>query len=122
MYAMLRTHPNVSYVASVTNRYQLNYGEAHWTFVKNIHKYLRRTKDVFLVFSDEEELVVTGYTDASFQTNIDESRSNLVLFSVSWWGREEFQTRYSSRFDTEAEVYCGFRSCKRGCLDQKFCF
>jgi hypothetical protein len=34
--------------------------------VKNILKYLRRTKDVFLVLGGEEELIVIGYTDASF--------------------------------------------------------
>jgi hypothetical protein len=45
--------------------YQSNYGEAHWTIIKNIIKYLRRTKEAFLMFGGEEELVVTGYTDAS---------------------------------------------------------
>jgi hypothetical protein len=42
--------------------------------VKNILKYFRRTKDVFFVFAGEEELVVTGYTDASFQTDKDDSK------------------------------------------------
>jgi hypothetical protein len=32
-------------------------------------KYLRRTKDMFLVYGGKEELVVTGYTDARFQTD-----------------------------------------------------
>jgi hypothetical protein len=30
---------------------------------------------VFLVFGGKEELIVTGYTGASFQTNNDDSRS-----------------------------------------------
>ncbi|KAK8640461.1 hypothetical protein V6N13_008214 [Hibiscus sabdariffa] len=47
----------------------------HWTAVKNILKYLRRTKDVFLVYGGEEELRIKGYTDASFQTDKDDSRS-----------------------------------------------
>jgi hypothetical protein len=54
--------------------YQSNYGEAHWTIIKNIIKYLRRTKEAFLMFGGEEELVVTGYTDASFQTDADDSK------------------------------------------------
>jgi hypothetical protein len=65
--------PNVSYVVSVKSRYQSNYGEAHWRAVKNILKYLRRTKDAFLVFGGEEELPVTGYIDASFQTVVDDT-------------------------------------------------
>ena len=75
MYAMICTRPDVSYALSVMSRYQANPGESHWTLVKNILKYLRRTKDVFLIYGGEEELVVNGYTDASFQTDIDDSQS-----------------------------------------------
>ena len=55
MYAMISTRPNVSYALSVTSRYQSDPGESHWTTVKNILKYLRRTKNVFLVYGGEEE-------------------------------------------------------------------
>ncbi|KAK8993257.1 hypothetical protein V6N11_033359 [Hibiscus sabdariffa] len=75
MYAMIRTRPDLSYALSMTSRYQENPGEGHWTTVKNILKYLRRTKDVFLVYGGEEELRIKGYTDASFQTDKDYSRS-----------------------------------------------
>ena len=75
MYAMISTRPDVSYSLSVTSRYHSGPGESHWTVVKNILKYLRRIKDVFLVYGGEEELVVTRYTDASFQTDKDDSKS-----------------------------------------------
>jgi tRNA C32,U32 (ribose-2'-O)-methylase TrmJ len=75
MYTMLYTRPDVFYALSATSRYQSNYGEAHWTLVKKILKYLRRTKEVFLVFGGEKELVVMGYTNASFQTDTDDSKS-----------------------------------------------
>jgi hypothetical protein len=75
MYTILSTHPDVSYALSATSRYQSNYGEAHWTIVKNILKYMKRTKETFLVFGGEEELVVKGYNDASFETDADDSKS-----------------------------------------------
>ena len=75
MYAMICTRPDLSYALSMTSRYQANPGEGHWIAVKNILKYLRRTKDVFLVYGGEEELSIKGYTDASFQTDKDDSRS-----------------------------------------------
>jgi hypothetical protein len=75
MYAMLCTCPDVSYALSAMSRYQANYNDAHWTIVKNILKYLRRTMEVFLVFGGEEELVVKGYNDASFQTDTNDSKS-----------------------------------------------
>ena len=60
MYAMICTRPDVSYALSVTSRYQSDPGESHWTAVKNILKYLRRTKDMFLVYGGEEELRCKG--------------------------------------------------------------
>ena len=56
-------------------RYQSNPGKEHWTAVKNILKYLKRTKDMFLVFGGDKELVVNGYVDASFDTDPDDSKS-----------------------------------------------
>ena len=73
MYTILCTRPDVSYALSITGRYQSDAGENHWTVVKNILKYLRRTKDTFLLYGGkEDELVVNGYIDASFQTDKDD--------------------------------------------------
>jgi hypothetical protein len=90
MYAMLCTRLDISYVVSVTSMYEANYGEAHWRTMKDILKYLRRTKDVFLVFGGDEDLAVIGYTDASIPIGIDDSRSQsgfvfyLNVGAVSW--------------------------------------
>ncbi len=90
MYAMLCTRPDVSYALSVTSRYQSDLGESHWIAVKNILKYLRRTKDMFVVYGGQEELVVNGYTEASFQTDKDDFRSQTGFVfclnggAVSW--------------------------------------
>ncbi|XP_035844093.1 secreted RxLR effector protein 161-like [Helianthus annuus] len=53
-------------------------GITHWTEVKNILRYLRRTKDMFLVFGGvEEELTIRCYTDAGFQSDQDDSHSQI---------------------------------------------
>jgi hypothetical protein len=62
MYAMLCTRPDISYALSVTSRYQANPGLEHWNAAKNILKYLRRTKDMFLVYSSDSELVIDVIT------------------------------------------------------------
>src|SRR3954466_14041732 len=90
MYAMVCTRPGVSYALSATSRYQANPGESHLTTVKRTLHYLRRTKDMFLVYGGEDELIVKGYTDASFQTDRDDFRpqSGYVFIlnggAVSW--------------------------------------
>ncbi|KAL0345613.1 UNVERIFIED_CONTAM: Retrovirus-related Pol polyprotein from transposon RE2 [Sesamum radiatum] len=75
-YAALCTRPDVAYALSVTSRYQACARMAHWTAVKTILKYLRRTKDMLLVYSGSE-LILEGYTDASFQSDDDDSKSQL---------------------------------------------
>ncbi|KAK1609253.1 hypothetical protein QYE76_032926 [Lolium multiflorum] len=65
-------------------------GMEHWTAVKNILKYLKRTKDMFLCYGGDQELVVTSYTDASWNTDPDDSKSQsgyvfiLNGAAVSW--------------------------------------
>ena len=50
MYAMLYTRPDTALAMSVTIRYQSNPNEEHWIAMKSILKYLRKTKDLFLIF------------------------------------------------------------------------
>ena len=75
MYAMLCTKPDVCLAISLAGRYQSNPGVDHWTTVKNILKYLKRTKDMFLVYGGNKDLLVNGYVDASFDTDPDDSKS-----------------------------------------------
>ena len=65
MYVILCSRPDICSVG-IVNRYQSNPGREHWTTMKHILKYLRRTKDYMLVYHDDE-LVPIGYTDYDFQ-------------------------------------------------------
>jgi hypothetical protein len=116
MYVKLCTRPNVSYTLSVMSMYQSDCGEAHWIIVKNILKYLRRTKEAFLVFGGEEELVVTGYIDASFQTDKDDSKSQFKFVfclnggAVSWKSSKQNTVADST---TEAEYIATSEAAKK---------
>ncbi|KAL0367263.1 UNVERIFIED_CONTAM: Retrovirus-related Pol polyprotein from transposon TNT 1-94 [Sesamum radiatum] len=61
----LCTRPNVAYALSVTSRYQACDGKAQRSAVKTILKYLKRTKDMFLIYSGGE-LILEGYNYISF--------------------------------------------------------
>ena len=77
MYGMLCSRPDVCLAISIARRYQSNPGVEHWTAVKNILNYLKRTKDMFLIYGGEKELVVNGYVDASFDADPDDSKSQI---------------------------------------------
>ncbi|KAL0313403.1 UNVERIFIED_CONTAM: Retrovirus-related Pol polyprotein from transposon TNT 1-94 [Sesamum radiatum] len=72
-YVVQCTRPDVAHALSITSRYQTCAGEAHWSAVKNILKYLRRTKDMFLIYGGGE-LILEGYSDASFQSDDDDAK------------------------------------------------
>ncbi|KAA0040307.1 gag/pol protein [Cucumis melo var. makuwa] len=76
MYAMFCTRPNICYLVGIVSRYQSNSERDHWTAVKNILKYLTRTKDYMLVYGSKD-LILTGYTDSDFQTIKDARKSTL---------------------------------------------
>ena len=56
MYAMLCTRPDVCFAISLEGRYQSNPGVDHWTTFKVILKYLKRTRDMFLVSGGTKSL------------------------------------------------------------------
>ena len=43
--------------------------------MKNILKYLKKTKDIFLIYEGGSELKLKRYTDSSFQSDLDNSKS-----------------------------------------------
>ncbi|KAL0294914.1 UNVERIFIED_CONTAM: Retrovirus-related Pol polyprotein from transposon TNT 1-94 [Sesamum radiatum] len=73
-YAIQCNRPDVAYALSVTSRYQAFAGEAYCGTVKSILKYLKRTKDMFLIYGGGE-LILEGYSDASFQSDDDDAKS-----------------------------------------------
>ena len=90
MYVMLCTQPDIALAMSVASRYQMNPGEEHWIAIKNIFKYLRRIKNLFLIFGRGLELKVKGYTDSDFNADVDDRKSTSECIclcngeSVSW--------------------------------------
>ena len=74
IYAILYTRPDVAYALGIVSRFQTDLEEDHWKAVKNILKYLRRTKNIFLIY-DGSDLKLKDYTDFSFQSNLDDSKS-----------------------------------------------
>ncbi|KAL0367505.1 UNVERIFIED_CONTAM: Retrovirus-related Pol polyprotein from transposon TNT 1-94 [Sesamum radiatum] len=73
-YAVQCTRLDVTYALSITSRYQACAGKVHWNAVKSILKHLKRTKDMFLIY-DGSELILKGYSDASFQSDDDDAKS-----------------------------------------------
>jgi len=72
---MLCTRPIVYLAMSLAREYDSDLGVDHWTAVKIILRYLKRTKEIFLGYGGDKEFVVKSYVDASFDTDLDDSKS-----------------------------------------------
>ena len=68
MYALICTRPDMAYSLGVVSRYQFNPRENHWKVVKIILKYLRNTKDQWLVYG-ETDLKLMKFIDSNFQSD-----------------------------------------------------
>ncbi|PKI69339.1 hypothetical protein CRG98_010273 [Punica granatum] len=105
MYVMLCTRSDIAYAVSMTSRYRSNSGPDHWTAIKNILKYLRRTKEIVLVYGGGE-LRLDEFTDSDFQSDVDDRKSiSGYIFTcnggaVSWKSSKQETT---ADFTTEAE-------------------
>nr|GEY91503.1 retrotransposon protein, putative, Ty1-copia subclass [Tanacetum cinerariifolium] len=104
MYAVRCTRPDVAFAQNVTSRFQQNPGDLHWTTVKNIIKYLRNTKDMFLVCGGDlkRELRVSCYTDAGYLTGgaVDWKSAKQSIFATS-----SAKAEYIAAFDASKEVF-----------------
>ncbi|KAL0313422.1 UNVERIFIED_CONTAM: Retrovirus-related Pol polyprotein from transposon TNT 1-94 [Sesamum radiatum] len=113
-YVVQCTRPDVAYALSVMSRYQACAGEAHWSAVKSILKYLRRTKDMFLIYGGGE-LILEGYSDDSFQSDEDDAKSQSdFVFKlnggvVAWKSSKQDTTLDST---TEAEYIAASEAAK----------
>ena len=74
MYAMTYIRSDVVYSREVVSKYQSDLNENHWKVTKIIFKYLRNTKDQWLVYK-KSDMKLMRYTDFSFQSDRDDSKN-----------------------------------------------
>ncbi|GJS81211.1 retrotransposon protein, putative, ty1-copia subclass [Tanacetum coccineum] len=89
------TRPDVAFAQNLVSRYQQNPGKLHWVAVKHILKYLRNTKDMFLVYggNPDTELEVTGFCDASWQCDKDDTKSQTGYVFVVNGGAVDWKSK-----------------------------
>ncbi|GJQ96628.1 retrotransposon protein, putative, ty1-copia subclass [Tanacetum coccineum] len=91
MYDARCTRPDVAFAQNITNRFQHNPCDLHWTIVKNIPKYLMNTKDMFLVYGGDikRDLRVSCYTDAGYLTDADDLKSQTGYYIAAYDASKE---------------------------------
>nr|GEW29711.1 zinc finger, CCHC-type [Tanacetum cinerariifolium] len=118
--AEMKRMQNVPYASA-------NPGDIYWTTIKNILKYLRNTKDMFLVYGGDltRELKVSCYTDAGYLTDADDLKYQTGYVFVLNGGAVDWKSTKQSIFATssvEAEYIAAFDASKEAVWVRKFIF
>ncbi|GJV43581.1 retrotransposon protein, putative, ty1-copia subclass [Tanacetum coccineum] len=106
---------------------KLSKSQEYWTAVKNILKYLRDTKDMFLVYGGnmERQLKVSCYTDAGYLTDADDLKSQTGYVFVLNGGVVNWKSTKQSIFatsSTDSEYIAAFDASKEAVWIRKFIY
>jgi hypothetical protein len=85
MYAALGTRPDIAFAISLLSQFMQNPGHLHWEAVKRVLRYLKGTRDKWLVFGDRQndsQGTLEGFADADW--GLQEHRHSIsgYLFTI----------------------------------------
>lgn len=107
LYLMTQTRPDICYAVGVVSRFMSKPCERHWTLVKRIFGYLKRTAEHKLTYGQSKDPVIAGYSDADWAGNHESRKSTSgYLFragncAISWRSTRQTCVALSS---TESEL------------------
>jgi len=88
------TRPDISFAVSQISKFMHQPKQSHWIALKRVFRYLKKTKDFKLFFSEKQQNV-HGYSDASFANDSFDrkSHSGYVFFknngAISWKSKKQ---------------------------------
>ena len=97
--------PDAAYAVGVMSQFMQNLGPAHWEGLKQIINYLGSTKDLWLTFRGQKEMMVEGFCDADWASQkhrylISGFSFHFSIGAISWSSKKQGVMSLSS---TEAE-------------------
>jgi len=113
MYVSMETSPDITFAVSTVAQFLENPGPAHWDTVKHIFRYLKGTRDMRLVYGDEEK-DLQGYVDADGASQDHRRAISGYVFmvdggAVSWMSKKQEIITLST---TEAEYVAATHAAK----------
>ena len=99
MYCAIGTRPDIAFAVSTLSRFSQNPGPTHWTAVKRVFRYLKGTKDLWLLYGGQGEMDgvgdgIVGYADADGSMAEDRHAVSGYAFiidggAVSWSSKRQ---------------------------------
>jgi hypothetical protein len=103
LYLALCTRPDLAYAIGEMSRYVNQPNEHHWRILKDVLRYIKKTRDYKLTYGTTNDLMLTGYADASWGGPGGEVKStsgyvfNFGGGAVSWKSARQASIALSSQ-------------------------
>ena len=75
MHAQVYTRLDIAFVVGMLGIYQSNPGINHWRATKKVMRYFQRTKYYMLMYKQNDNLEVIGYSNSDYAGYIDSQKS-----------------------------------------------
>ena len=117
MYAAIGTRPDISYVVGLLSSYNANPRTRHLTAAKRVLRYLKKTKDLKLVYTGTGKNDLHGFVDSDWAKSQDRKSIGGYAFTlgnaaISWSSKKQTLVAQSTK---EAE-YTAFNEASREAL------
>jgi hypothetical protein len=115
MWLANRTRPDIAFAVNVLARYTSRPTERHWSGVKRIFRYLKRTSDYGLLYQRNTNWEIIGYADAGFKSDPLTARSqggHVFLAgnaAISWKSKKQTRIATSTAHAELLALYEGGR-------------
>ena len=102
MYLMVCTRPDIAFAISQLSRYTSNHGPGHWSALMHVIRYVKGSKGLGVTYRGDTELYPALYSDASYASDVDSSKSVSAYISyvgggpVSWRSKLQSTTALST--------------------------
>ncbi|PNF37230.1 Retrovirus-related Pol polyprotein from transposon TNT 1-94 [Cryptotermes secundus] len=119
-YLALIARPDIAFAASFLGQYNSCATAEHWKCAKHVLRYLRKTKDLCLVYSKTGKSIV-GYSDSDYANGEDRKSYSGNIFElangpISWEAKKQKSVALST---TESEYIALSEACKEGVFLRK---
>ena len=100
------TKPDIAYSVSILSQFMAKPCESHWKAAKKVLRYLKGTLNFGIMYTDEFDVELAGYSDSDWAGNPDDRKSttgyvfNIGSRQISWSSKKQPTISLSS---TEAE-------------------